>query len=708
MSHKASLQFKKSTKLPIILQDEMGECGHACVAMISNFWGHQLDLRAIRQISKPSQRGTTLLTLKEILENLGFTTRAIRSSLEELSQVKTPAIIHWNMNHFVVLKKVGRNSITIHDPAVGLKHCKIEEVSKSFTGIVLEVERNADFTKIKDQHKLSLYDLVKAVQGINKSIVLLMLLSFCIEMFNLLNPLFMQYVTDDVIGSSDMNNLYIMAAAFIILITFQVFIEYIRSNFIIYLTNTMTEKFSANVVEHLLRLPLDFFEKRHKGDIQSKFHSIDQIQKKISTDFVNTVLDGLMIIINLFVMFLYSRLLTSLVILSLTISLMVRYLFYYSLKKETESSIMQHAKSASVFLETLQGIMPIKTFAKEKIRFNTWRNSYVNSLNADIKISRINTIYHCVNQLLFHLEPIVVLCIGSSLVLDNKFSAGMLIAFLSYRHLLVNKATTLMQNLVDYKLISIQLNRLSDILFQEPETIRRGCGTAKRMKGALVLKDVCFRYHAKDHDILHRINLTINAGEKVAIIGSSGCGKSTLLKVMMGLLSISSGDIYIDDVAINDFGLKNYRELTAAVMQEDSLLTGSIMDNICFFNEEIDMANVYHAAKLACVHEEIIRLPMGYETLVGDMGSTLSGGQKQRILLARALYKKPKILFMDEATSHLDVNNEKNINKMLRSLAITQIVVAHRIETIQTADRIIDLHEINQRGSTTQLRDNVL
>ncbi|STX48998.1 ABC transporter [Legionella hackeliae] len=522
------------------------------------------------------------------------------------------------------------------------------------------------------------------------------MLSFAIEVFNLLNPLFIQYVTDDVIGSSDMNNLYVIASAFIILTCIQVFTEYIRGHLIIYLTNNLTEKFSANVVNHILKLPLDFFEKRHKGDIQSKFHSIDQIQKKISTDFVNAVLDGFMLIINFLVILLYSYILTSVVLLSLSICLLTRYLFFYSLRKETESSIVQHAKSASIFLETLQGIIPIKSFSKERVRFHTWRNSYVNSLNADIKIARINVIYQGMNQLLFHLEPIVVICVGSALVLNNKFSAGMLIAFLAYRQSLVNKATSLMQNLIDYKLISIQLNRLGDILFQEPETISSGIGNADEMKGALSLRKVNFKYDANGKMILNNISLDIKAGEKVALVGPSGCGKSTLLKIMMGLLNKTTGDIYIDSISLNDFGLKNYRELTASVMQEDSLLTGSIIDNITFFSEAINLDDVCRAAKLACIHEEICKLPMGYETLVGDMGSTLSGGQKQRILLARALYKKPKILFMDEATSHLDIVNERNINQTLQTLAITQVVIAHRIETIQMADRVIDLNKINQ------------
>ena len=293
-------------------------------------------------------------------------------------------------------------------------------------------------------------------------------------------------------------------------------------------------------------------------------------------------------------------------------------------------------------------------------------------------------------------EHIVVVCIGATLVLSHKFSVGMLMAFLSYRLLLVSKASSFLQNIVDYKLISIQLHRVSDILFQQPEVISEGFGELKRVRGSLSLKQIAYRYHPEDKDVFKHLSLHIQAGEKVAIVGPSGCGKSTLLKIMMGLLEKTDGEIYIDDIPINEFGLNNYRALSASVMQDDTLLSGSILDNIAFFDEQINRDRVLRVAKLSAIHDVIATLPMGYETLVGDMGSVLSGGQKQRILLARALYKQPKILFLDEATSHLDSENEKHINDSLRALDITQVIIAHRVETIRMADRVIDLSEITR------------
>ncbi len=690
------LSFNQSPKLPIILQDERAECGHACVAMISNFWGHHLDLYSLRHIRGTSSRGVTLLDINQLFEQLGFSTRPLQVPIEGVSLIKCPAILHWNMNHFVVLKKVKKNHVVIHDPALGVRRYTLKEFSQSFTGIVLEVEKSSDFEEIRSQGSLTLYQLFKTIRGVNQFIVLLVLLSLSIEVLALLNPLFMQYVTDDVIGFSERSNLYVIAAGFLLLVVIQVFTEYIRGTMVIYFTNNLTEQFSSNVVNHILKLPLDFFEKRHKGDLQSKFQSIDHIQKKISTDFVTTVLDGFMIVINFLIMAVYSQLLSALVLMALLIGFAFRYVSYQQLRKQTETSIHQHAKAMTVFLETLQGIVPIKSFLKERVRFHGWRNCYIDALNADIRVSKMNILYQLGNQFLFQTEHIVVVCVGASLVLSNQFSLGMLIAFLSYRLLLVNKATSLIQNIFDYKLISIQLNRLSDILFQHPEVVTEGVVQQREIKGSLSLDKVVFKYNAMEDTILNGVSIKIKAGEKIAIVGPSGCGKSTLLKIMMGLLEKTSGEIYIDGIPIKDFGLKNYRDLTASVMQNDALLTGSILDNISFFDDQVDRERLYEVAQLASIHDAICQFPMGYETLVGDMGSTLSGGQKQRILLARALYKQPKILFLDEATSHLDVQNEKNINRALASLDITQIIIAHRQETIQMADRVINLEVINQ------------
>lgn len=689
--------FDKKGKLPIIFQEEIAECGHACVAMISGYFGHQLDLSGLRKVQPPSLKGVNLLDLIQLLERLHFRTRALKMPLSELASVPCPAIIHWNTNHFVVLKKVGKRKVTVHDPALGVCHYSFAEVAQSFTGIVLEVQKvQPECVYLPSEQKPGLWYWMREVRGIKKSLFFLGLFSLTMELLSLINPLLIQYVTDDVIGSSSLTNLYVIAIGFILLLFFQLAIQYLRGQLVVFLTSSLTEQWASNIMQHLLKLPLSFFEKRQKGDIQAKFNAIEQIQRKISTDFVNTILDGLMIMLHLMIMLLYSALLTALCLLFTSIYCLIRYFSYQTLKQHMEKSITQHAKAASVFLETLRGILPLKAYNKERTYFNFWRNHYIAALNADVKVSRLQVLFTMLNQWLTQGEYLVLVCMGAVFILAHQCTLGMLMAFLSYRHIVSSKFMTFIQNVLDYKLISIQLTRLNDILVQEEEeTKKKSLFLSSTKEKGLSVQNVGFSYEPTGSPILKGLSLTLLPGEKVVITGASGCGKSTLLKVMMGLLKKTSGELKINGVAIEDFGIEQYRQLTASVLQEDSLLCGSILDNITFFDEQIDFDAVVCAAQYACIHETINQFPMGYETLVGDMGSVLSGGQRQRILLARALYKKPQFLFLDEATSHLDVETEMQINLALKQLDITQIIIAHRKETIAMADRIIAFEAIN-------------
>ncbi|MFZ4077080.1 MAG: peptidase domain-containing ABC transporter [Legionellaceae bacterium] len=691
MNRLRSLRFNERQRLPLILQEERAECGHACVAMISHFWGAHVDLLTLRSFDKPSLSGVNLRQIQTLFERLGFRTRALSVPLSELSCVKTPAILHWNMNHFVVLKQVKNNKVVIYDPAQGVLTYRIDEVSTSFTGVVLEVEPADHFEKVRATSRLKLIDLVKTVEGIIPSIVFLFFLSLCLEGIVLIHPLLLQYVTDHVVSSYDLSNLYVLTGGFLILMLTHGFIEYTRLSFILYITTHLTAQFSSNVMMHLLKLPLSYFSARHKGDIQSKFQGIKEIQRKMSLDVVRILLDGLMVSLNFMIMFFYSPLLSSFVFFALVLCITIRYVSYASYKKHTSASVHLHGKTASVFLETLQGMMAIKAYAKENVRFRQWHNVYVDAVNADIRATRLQNCYHSVNTLLFNLELLLVIVVGAHLVIRGHFSAGMLIAFISYRLILVNKSTSFLEHLFDYQLISIQLSRLSDIVFQKPEEDERQTLHETSFTRVLSVNDVSFSYDGSKTPVFHGLNLEIYPGEKVAIVGPSGVGKTTLLKIMMGLIKPTEGNLCLDGQCIHSIGLKKYRLMTASVLQDDTLFSGSILDNILFFDDEIDLAHVHHVAQLACIHETIQGFPMGYETLIGDMGSILSGGQKQRILLARALYKRPKLLFLDEATSHLDDENERMINEALMSLNITQIIVAHREQTIKMADRVIVL-----------------
>jgi ATP-binding cassette subfamily B protein RaxB len=677
-------------KLPIIKQIQMSECGHACIAMISNYHGHIIDLYSLRKLDEPSINGSTMLDLIRIFDQLKLNTRAIRVDLEELKHVHCPAILHWNMNHFVVLKSIGSNHAIIHDPAIGKRKISLSELSSSFTGIVLEVEKSENFSVIKSTNTLSIIDIFKHINGLKNSLFVLLLLSLTIEIFILLNPLFLQYITDNV-ANSNLNNLYVIAIGFIILTFCHTFAEYMRSHFIVYLTNKVSEYFSSGVMGHLLKLPFDYFQRRHKGDILSRFHSLNEIQNKITTDTINTLLDGVVILLALIIMSIYSWQLTGMVVLSLAVYVTIRTISYSHLKNQTEISVGQHANATSKFLEIIQSIMPIKLYSKESTMYRDWKNYFIKAMNADIKIARANILYSTTNIFVFNLEFILVVAVGAILVSHNQFSVGMLVAFLAYRQIAVNKASSFIHKIFEYKLVSVQIDRVADIITQPVELEDNTTIIKPDIQGEINIQNLNYKYQGNQQFILSNINLHINQAEKVVITGPSGIGKTTLLKIMLGLIAPTNGKVLIDGIELNILGSKKYRSVCASVMQDDSLISGSILDNIAFLDNKIDIEHVYHVAKMAQIHDDILNMPMSYETLIGDMGSSLSGGQKQRILIARALYKNPKILFLDEATSHLDIDTEIKINNALKQLQITQIVIAHREESIKMADRIVEL-----------------
>lgn len=676
----------------MIHQTEVAECGLACLVMIASYHGYQTDLLTLRRQFGFSSRGSRLSDLMDLSSRIHLLSRAVKLDLNELRHLRLPCILHWDMNHFVVLKKVRGRTILIHDPAIGVVRYSMKEVSSHFTGVALELTPAVDFEQIKNRTTLFLSDLWSSITGLKLPLFQVVLLSVALEIFSLLSPLLMQLIVDDVIVTRDFQLLYLIAIGLGLLALTQGVTSYIRSWIILFLSNVLNIQLVANLANHLFKLPLAFFEKRHLGDILSRFGSLGSIQSKLSTDFVEGIVDGIMVLATLAVMLVYSPILTGIVAASLALYVATRAALYPTLKRLNQESLVVSAKESSFFMESIRSIVPLKIFVKEIQRENLWKNYYAEKLNVGIKVSKWGLIYRVINQIIFGVEYIAILLIGAGSVMTGTFTIGMLMAYISYRQQFVGSAISLIDKVVSYRLISVDLERVADIALTAPELRSDSYPqTSREITGQFLIKDLSFRYSEQEPYLFNHLNFSIEPGESIALVGPSGCGKTTLIKLLMSLLSPSQGEILIDGLDMTKIGLKHYRSQIAAVMQEDILLSGSIAENISFFDSEGNQERIVACARIAAIHEEIIQMPMAYNTLVGDMGSTLSGGQKQRILLARALYSHPKILFLDEATSHLDTPNEYRVNQQLRELRMTRILAAHRQETIDSADRVIYL-----------------
>lgn len=690
------LSYSGKRRVPLIMQSEISECGLACLAMIASFYKYQVNLAPLRQNISLDSNGMNLKQLIEIASDLHLSSRALKCPIEDIKKLKLPCILHWNMDHFVVLTGVTKKAIYINDPANGKRKVDINELNEAFTGIALELTPTTSFKKKDVRIVMKINQLWEKISGLKRSLLALCSLSIVMQCAALLSPYYMQWVVDNVLLSNDKALLVTLAIGFSLLMCIQHGIEAFRSWLVLRFSSALNLQMGANLFHHLLRLPMSYFEKRHIGDITSRFGSLSAIRNILTTGLIEALIDGMTAIIVLIMMYLYNPMLATIVLGVVIISFLIQLLFYYPNRRITEESIIAEAKEDTTFLESIRAIQTIKLFTNESERQNTWLNRYADVINTNIRLGKLDIAEDTLNNIIFGLESIFVLYFGALIVMEGNLTIGMLLAFIAYKGQFTTSITRFIDNILSFKLLGLHLERLSDITLQEKEINQEKIKKDNsNIKGNIKLDNVSFRYSDSSNWILYNVSFEINEGESVAIVGPSGCGKTTLLKIILGLLKPTSGIIYLDGIDINHLSLNDYRKNFGAVMQNDALLSGTLLENITLFDAKYDEDLLIECCELSCIQDDIDTLPMGYHSLVGDMGSNFSGGQLQRIFLARALYKQPKILCLDESTSHLDKNNESWINENISDLSITRVVIAHRKETIESVDRIIDLEKIS-------------
>ena len=686
------------------LQAEIGECGLACLAMIASKHGDTRHLHDLRRTFGAGLKGLTLRSLIGAASALGFSSRPVKLPMEQLCNLQLPCILHWDLNHFVVLKKVGKNIITILDPAVGERKLPLAEVSRHFTGVALELTPNADFKPVDQRQRVALSALTGKVLGLKRSLLQIFAVAVVLELFAIASPLLNQLVVDDAIATHDMDLLAVLIIGFALLLVVQTAVGVARSWMVMVLGQSLSLQWAGNVFAHLVKLPLEYFEKRHLGDVVSRFGAVAAIQRTLTTSVIEAVLDGIMGLAALGMMLLYSPKLTAVVVASVVLYGLLRWVAYKPFREAAAERLIVAARENTHFLETLRAITPLKLFGREQERRARWQNLLVEVQNRDVRTATMNIWFSTANTFVLGVENLLVFWWGSGLVMQSgaPFTIGMFFAFISFKSQFTGRVSALINYAIEIKMLSLHAERLGDIVLTKGEKDDVPFNDLAHLAPSIELKNLSFRYGDGEPWVLKDVNLTLAAGQSVAIVGQSGCGKTTLLKVLLGLQNPQEGEVLYGGIPVKNLGLQNYRRCIGTVMQEDSLMAGSIADNICFFDVSPNLQGIYTCASMAAVHDDIVKMPMGYQTLVGDMGSSLSGGQKQRVLLARALYKQPQVLALDEATSQLDVGNEQRVTQSLAALPITRIIVAHRPETIAGAQRVVAM----QRGGVVEVGVN--
>ena len=680
--------FRRS--VPLIMQTEAAECGLACLTMIAGYHGIETDLQSMRRDHSVSLKGSTLKSLIDIADSMNLAARPLRVELPALTQVRLPAIAHVDFNHFVVITGVAKDTVALHDPARGARTVPFAEFSKHFTGIVLELTPTPSFSKRKSVERLSIWSIIGSARGFRGALLRLVALALAFEVFALAMPWLTQLTVDEVIVSADRDLMTVLALGFALLILIQTAISALRGWLLLHLTSTLSLQVLTQLFSHLLRLPLAFFEKRHVGDLLSRFASMDAIQRTLTGSSLEVLIDGVLAISMFIVMAIYSVHLTLIVLAFAVIYALLRWAMFRPMREAVNEQLIFAAQQQTHFIESLRGMQAIKLHMGEADRLSRWQNAVVDTVNASIRAQSLTLTYKIASFALFGLENVLIVWLGAREVISGGFSVGMLLAFIAYKLVFVTRLSNLIDKFTEFKLLDLHAERVADVALAGVES--RGQAPAPDLsKATWVVENLGFRYGPHDPFIFRNVSFTVEPGDSVALIGRSGAGKTTLAKVVVGLLPATEGRVLIDGLDIREIEPTTLRAQLSAVMQDDYVFAGSIADNVSLFDTEADAARVNESLKGAALWEEVARMPMGVDSLVGNTGSALSGGQRQRLLLARALYRQPKFLLLDEATSALDTEREQAVNQVVKNLGITTLLIAHRESTVAMAGKRVEL-----------------
>lgn len=701
MSADLQLGFLRRGRVRLERQTEAAECGLACLAMTAGFHGLHVDLGTLRRRFAISLRGAPLRLLIRLAEQLGLAARPVKLPLEDLRHLQLPAILHWDMDHYVVLEEANSRRALIHDPAGTSRWLDVSEVSKHFTGVALELRPAENFETGKFRERLKLRQLWRRLTGMKRAVLQIVVLTLIMQAFVLASPYYMQIALDSVLPAADHDLLTVLALGFGMFTLVNIISSLLRSFVLLSAGTTLSFGIAANIARRLFRLPISWFEKRHVGDILSRFQSIGPIQQALTQGMIGALIDGIFAVFTIAVLFVYSLPLAMLAILACALYLLVRLVTFPLQREAQEASIVAASKEQSTIIETLRGIVTLRLFNREAERHVAWQATLNASMNAGVGLARIGIWQSAANGAIFGLEAIISTWLAVGFVMSGGFSVGMLFAYAAYKTQFLSRASSLLDQIIAFRMLGLHLERLSDIALTAQDPSFDQCGAGRILIGGIELRDVSFRYGEGEPYVLSAVSLRAEPGDYIAIVGPSGEGKSTLIKILLGLLEPASGELLIDGIPARIFGHTHYRQQVGAVLQNDHLFAGTIADNIALFEDSPDMERITAASTTAAIHEDIARMPMGYDTLAGEMGSALSGGQKQRILLARALYRRPRVLVVDEGTSHIDVACEAQINAAIAAMGITRIVVAHRPQTIASARKVFELKGGRLRSAGT-------
>lgn len=707
--HRLRLKANHTRRVPMIMQMSQTECGAACLAMILNYYKRPTAISEVRDNCGVGRDGLSAQTIARAARGYGLQVRAYSiKNLADFSQVPLPVIVHWSFNHYVVVERRLKDKYAILDPARG-KHLVSEaEFSKYFTGVTLTFEPTSGFSQRTQSFDKPFWreyfgQLSKGL-GLHQFAFQIIGASLLLQVIGLVLPLLTQFLVDHVFPQRMDGVMPVLGVGIFLMASTQAIAFFLRAELLIYLQSKFDSRIMIGFFSHILKLPFRYFQQRTSGDLLTRLGSNYIIRDVLTSHSLSALLDGTFVLAYLGIIFwrdIWFGLITlSFVTLQvITLMLTSRRIHYLALRELEAQSVSQ-----SYLVEAIKGIAYLKAAGAEASALMKWSNKFYTQFNITIQRNQLMAIIGTTQATLRIFYPLALLWFGMIQVLNGSISLGLMLALSSIANLLLNPIGSLVNSGQQFQLAGANLERIADVIRTQPEQVSPDA-IKHSPAGHIELRQVSFKYGPEAANALQDVSLTIPIGKKVALVGATGSGKTTLAMLLLGFYQPDQGEILYDGIRLQSIDFPYLRKQIGVVLQEPYLFSGSIRQNISFNNPDATLEQIKKAAQLAAMDDDILKMPMGYETMISEGGTTLSGGQRQRLSLARALLNMPKILILDEATSHLDILTEEKIDTNLSSLSCTRVVIAHRLSTISNADLIcvMDQGKIVETGSHKEL-----
>ncbi len=690
--------------VPFIQQLEWTDCGAASLCMVMAFHGRESKLAEVREAMGIGRDGVSAKSILDTAERYGLQGRGIKVGLDQLKLLKKATILHWEFNHFVVFEGLVKGSVRIVDPATGPRDLTLEQFSKAFTGVAIELTITERFTKVKpEKGRLKRYFTeLMSEKGLFSRIIVV---SLALRLIALALPLMTGMIIDKVVPRSDYHLLYVCLGAIGGMVLFNLIAEIVRSYLLLHLRIALDTRMTLGFLDHMVSLPYSFFQRRSTGDLMMRVDSNGTVREMVTSKSMSAIIDGVFVLLYAVIIFYVNPVLGLITIAMSAAEAIVFLCARPTFQRLLAADLDKQAKAHSYMIQMLGGMETLKCAGAERLGVEKWSNLYTDELNIKLRRARASAWVDGIRGAVTALGPMLILTIGASNVMTGAMSLGMMLAMNSLATSLFGPLSALVSSALELQLVKGHMDRIDDVLQTKVEQDRDAAAQPPRLRGAVSVKNISFKYGEQAPLVVQDVTLDIQPGMSVALVGPSGSGKSTLLNLLAGLYKPVSGDIQYDGRQLQELDLRAVRQQIGIVPQHPFIFGGTIRENVALTAPGAPLDRISAACKVSCLHDDITEMPMNYDTVVSDGGGSLSGGQRQRVAIARAVIRNPSLMLLDEATSALDNSTEKRVIENLERQRCTRITVAHRLSTVRNSDLIVvmDKGRIVEQGTHTQL-----